>query len=166
MGILLCSTISGCGDTTINSIQKNTQIQDITVVDFVTVQEMIQNEESFILYIGRDDCLDCRNFEPILKEYLKKNDGSYIYYLDIKKIRKDAISNDATTKQIKLYEQLQKTLDFDWTPTIHYYDQGKITKSYEYLSKAYYKIDDQKLLKEEKRRYIDEFYEFIHPLFK
>jgi predicted bacteriocin transport accessory protein len=49
------------------------------------LNEKLQGEESFFVYVGRESCPYCRTFVPKLYEALKKSEINTIYYLDVEK---------------------------------------------------------------------------------
>ena len=76
--------------------------------DFITasdedVLKKIDNEDSFILYIGYENCTACENYKPILKSIMDLNNVD-IFYLNYKEINKkseawQSIIKNITTKQ-------------------------------------------------------------------
>ena len=44
------------------------------------VLEKLENKESFIVYVGYDDCQSCKEFKPILNQLIENYDIT-IYYL-------------------------------------------------------------------------------------
>ena len=45
------------------------------------IEQLIESDEKFLLYIGRETCPACRDFVPILYDYSNNNDTK-VYYLD------------------------------------------------------------------------------------
>lgn len=56
-------------------------ISNFEAVEVSEIEEMLENSEQFILYIGRESCPACVDFVPLLSEVSNKNDIQ-IYYLD------------------------------------------------------------------------------------
>lgn len=126
---------------------------------------MMDSEESFLLYIGRDDCLDCINFHPILEAFLQDNEGTYIYYLNILEYRNNAVSETASSTEIEFYENLQETFEFDWVPTIKMMSNGKVVDHYQYLDSDYYKLDEEQQVVELERQ-LEYFHEWMLQWYK
>ena len=79
--ILCLFMISGCQQASTNHIKKDSSLSGIHEITYEQLQKKLKSDELFALYIGRPDCGDCREFEPILTSYLEENEGIYIYYL-------------------------------------------------------------------------------------
>ncbi|MFM0713857.1 hypothetical protein P7J19_06645 [Streptococcus suis] len=56
-------------------------VKSYQAISIDEVEQKIQNEEEFILYIGRETCLYCRDFVPKLTEVVEQSHAT-IYYLD------------------------------------------------------------------------------------
>lgn len=85
--IILILTISGCQKASTMHIQKDTSLSGIHEIDYQSLQEKLNSNELFVLYIGRPDCKDCQEFYPILTSYIEENEGTYLYYLNIQAFR-------------------------------------------------------------------------------
>ncbi len=127
---------------------------------------MLSNKESFIIYIGRSDCKDCIEFTPILQDYLDNNPGTYVYYVDVKQYRDSALEKDASNQEVEFYNSIQETLQYEWTPTLHFIMDGGIIDTYEYLSVDYYLIEDRDTQVLEKEKYISSFQEWMSKKFR
>jgi len=53
---------------------------NISDIDWATLQEYLNSDVYYLIYIGREDCSDCAVFEPILQEALQENEISAWYY--------------------------------------------------------------------------------------
>ena len=113
----------------------------------------------FILYIGREDCRDCQKFTPILEQYI--NDESVgVFYLNIKDYRSKAIAEDATEKDIALYENLKDSFSIDWLPVMIHVRNGIQVSRYEFLNEEYYELSTQNQMTVEEES-IAEFYKWM-----
>lgn len=76
------------------------------------VKTMVENKESFILYIGSSDCSHCSSYRPKLEdvtlEYKVK-----VYYIDTSKLNDDE------------YDELTNIVSFSGTPTTAFIDEGE-----------------------------------------
>ncbi len=162
--ITLC--ISGCQQASTNTLSKDVHLSGIQEIDYQQLTNKIDNKESFIIYIGRPDCLDCVEFTPILETFLSKNQGMYVYYVNIKTYRDNAMKPEASMQEIEFYENLKEQLQYDWTPTLQFISNGAIIDSYEYLSVEYYKIEDENTQIQEKEKYIDNFETWMNEKFR
>lgn len=154
--------LTGCTFT--NKVEKI----DIKGIQEIKYEELIQSLNSnvkFILYIGRPDCGDCQEFYPLLEEYVNKNNGTGIYYLNIKNFRDRARAEDASQEEKDFFDNLYKELHFEWTPTVQVISNGKFVKSYQYLNEDYFEIKDRNEQKEKKQEFITEFYQFMDQYF-
>ncbi|WP_249029734.1 bacteriocin [Tannockella kyphosi] len=163
--MMLC-IVSGCTSTTTNYIFKDENKSGIYAIEYDALQEMINNEETFLLYIGREDCLDCNNFYPILEDLLANNEGTYVYYLSILEYRNSAMEEDASLEEIEFYENLQETFEFDWVPSIKMISSGEIVDHYQYLDNDYYEIENEEEQQEELERQLEYFETWILQWFK
>lgn len=159
---LICM-ISGCSKAaSTHVIQKDFSKEQIIEIDYEQFQQMISQQEDFVLYIGRPDCQDCQEFEPYLKEYLNENKGVYLYYFNTKKYRDLAKSEGASQSDKDFYEQLYDELEFSWTPTLKFVYHGEFEDTYTFLDKDYYSISDKDEKKKKKQEYIERLTEWLN----
>ncbi|WP_238138663.1 thioredoxin, partial [Streptococcus suis] len=78
------------------------------------MEQKIQNEEEFILYIGRETCPYCRDFVPKLTEAVEQSHAT-IYYLD---------SESDPNGKIQQFRQSQGLAT---VPSLTYYKSGKLS---------------------------------------
>ncbi len=76
---LFVMILSGCGKS---------YIIDSSIEDIV---KKVNNNESFILYIGSSNCSHCKTFRPKL-EKIVNNNKIEVYYVDISKLDQDELS--------------------------------------------------------------------------
>ncbi|MGN1182204.1 MAG: thioredoxin family protein [Faecalibacillus sp.] len=165
ISFILCM-ISGCSQaTSTHVIKKDFSKEQFVEIDYSLLQNMLDQKESFVLYIGRPDCKDCQEFEPYLKQYLDNHQGVYLYYFNIKVYRDLSKKEDASQEEKEFYQQLVEKLDFSWTPTLKFIYQGEIEKSYTYLDESYYSISSKEKKKEKKQEYIDNLTKWLNNIY-
>ena len=158
--------ISGCSHAaSTHVIEKDFSKEQIIEVDYEKIQQMIDNKDDFVLYIGRPDCNDCKEFEPYLKKYLKNNKGVYLYYFNTKKYRDLANDENASQENKDFYEKLYDELEFSWTPTLKFIYHGEFEDTYTYLDKDYYSISDKEEKKKKKQDYIDKLTDWMNNIY-
>ncbi|MEF9839370.1 MAG: thioredoxin family protein [Lachnospiraceae bacterium] len=124
------------------------------------LEELNNYPKDFILYIGREDCGDCQNFNPILEQYLL--DKSYgVYFLDIKKYRENAIKENASKEEKEFYEQLKEKYEIEWVPTLIHIRNGIQISRFEFLDSEYGSLSGNKQ-KERESEYIAQFYKWMN----
>lgn len=149
----------GCAYTKKEEASKD-RVTTIEEIDYNSLVEKLGQNEDFLLYIGRPDCGDCKEFYPYLETYVDQTNQG-IYYLNIQNFRDNAKKEDASEQEKTFYENLQKNLDFDWTPTLVRYVNGKVNAKYTFLDLDYYKIEDGEKQKEKYQEFLDEFYTWM-----
>ena len=149
----------GCAYTKKEEASKD-RVTTIEEIDYNSLVEKLGQNEDFLLYIGRPDCGDCKEFYPYLETYVDQTNQG-IYYLNIQNFRDNAKKEDASEQEKTFYENLQKNLDFDWTPTLVRYVNGKVKAKYTFLDLDYYKIEDEGKQKEKYQEFLDEFYTWM-----
>lgn len=159
---MTCLLLIGCQKTQTEKLK----IQGIQTIPYEELAERLDENITFILYIGRPDCGDCQEFYPVLEEYIDEHQGTGIYYLNIKQYRDQAREEDATQEEKDFYENIYQRLDFDWTPTIQVISNGQIVKSYQYLDEDYFEIKDRQEQLEKKQEFLDEFETFMNDYFE
>lgn len=88
-----------------------------TEVNYKDVIENIDNKESFVLVIGRDDCPYCIDLIENIKKDINK-EKEFVSYLKIKSGDKNQRSN-----------LIEKFGDFDLVPYVIYIKNGEIIKT-------------------------------------
>ncbi|WP_294578599.1 thioredoxin family protein [uncultured Thomasclavelia sp.] len=164
--IIMILLISGCQFASINHIQKDTSLSGIHELNYQELEEKLNSDDLFVLYIGRPDCGDCQEFYPILTAYLQENEGVYLYYLNIQAFRDAAMQEDASDDEIAFYDNMREELDFDWTPTLKLVNNGETIDEYTYLSSEYYEIEDEEKRAQAKQEYIDEFETWMSNIYE
>lgn len=134
--------------------ERPASMSEITYNDLII---KMNSNIDFILYIGREDCRDCQKFHPIANDYIGKNSLNGIYYFDIKNYRDKTLIDIPSQKDVNFYDQLKKTFDIKWVPSIYHIRNGTIIDKFEYLSSEYYQLDENEK-KEAEIKYNYEFY--------
>ncbi len=162
---LICM-ISGCSQaTSTHVIERDFSQEPIINVQYERLQQMIADDESFVLYIGRPDCKDCQEFEPYLQDYLDNHPGVYLYYFDTKQYRDLAKQENASKKDREFYSQLYEEFEFSWTPTLKFIYEGEFEGTYTYLDSDYYALSDGQEKEKKKQEYIDELDTWLDHIF-
>lgn len=93
--------VSGC------SVKSN--IEEITYNEYLN---LIDNNETFVLYVGSETCSACKIYKPILDEFLIEQE-LIVKYVDLDTLS----SND--------YNEFLKKIAVTGTPTTIFYKEGK-----------------------------------------
>lgn len=80
-----------------------------------SLKEMINEKQTFILYLYQKNCMSCKQVKPIINEYIRKSNKS-IFAIDI---------NYDENKNYILQD-----LNVQGTPTLIFYNQGKETSRF------------------------------------
>ena len=135
------------------------QLKGLEEISENELKEMEDEKTDFILYIGRDDCGDCQMFQPILEQYLSE-DSNGVYYLNIKTIREKAKEENASERDIKIYDDLVEKYDINWVPLLIHIRNGLQVSRFEFLDDSYAALEESD--KEEmKDDYVKKFYYWI-----
>lgn len=150
---------------------KNNQfpIQEETVVktgrlieiDYKQLKDKIKNNEEMILYIGRPDCMDCKEFIPVIEYGLGIYEDLEIYYLNTKAFRDASRKEDASQMEKDFYENIRTELSFTWTPTVQKRKGDNILSSYTYLETGYYDLENENEKKDTKIKAQETFIEWL-----
>lgn len=101
---LICITLTGCSGS-----------KDLVEIDYNELANKIENEESFVLYVGSSECSHCADYRPTLEKIIYEHKLD-VYYINLAKL------SDAKRKAV-----LDK-VDAEGTPMTVYIEKGK-TKS-------------------------------------
>lgn len=125
------------------------QTEGIHMIDAKTLEDKIENNHRFILYIGRSDCKDCIEFHPLLEDFINSKSSLGVYYIDLKSIRDEAFKENTTKEAQDFFNHIKDYLDFHWTPTLQYREGKKIIRQITYLD------ENSTGTKEEKEQSLD-----------
>ena len=84
------------------------QLLGLHEITYDELENKLSSDDTFVLYIGRPDCGDCKEFHPILTSYLEENKGTYLYYLNIQAFRDAAMQEGASEKEIDFYKNIRE----------------------------------------------------------
>lgn len=101
--ICLFILLTGCGNT------KKSNIKEITLDEF---KDKITNKESFVVYIGNEDCSHCQSYKPTLEKVLNDYDIT-IYHIDNSKLSD------------KEYGEFKNYVSISGTPTVAFITEGE-----------------------------------------
>lgn len=90
----------------------NSDVALYKVISTETAQEMIDKNETFILYLYQKNCASCRQVKPIINDYIR-NTHNEIFAIDI------------NADENKNY--IIQDLNIQGTPTVIFYNSGKET---------------------------------------
>ena len=135
------------------------KLNGISDIDMAGLAQIENEAKDFILYIGRDDCGDCKKFKPILEQYLSEHSIG-IYYLNLKEYREKAKKESADQADVKVYEELKERYDIDWVPMLIHIRNGIHVSRYEFLDEEYGQLDESKK-QEYEQKYITDFYQWM-----
>ena len=97
--ILSALFLAGCASETKTT---RVQVKGIEEVSYDKLMSLMKEDKQFILYIGRPDCGDCQQFEPLLKDYLNKHKNEGVYYINTKTYRAKAKQENASANSINI----------------------------------------------------------------
>ena len=103
ISIICVLFITGCGN------KKSTHIKDISLKK---LEEKLNNKESFVLYVGNEQCSHCVAYMPTLTKVLDKYNID-IYHLDNSKLSE------------KEYTKFKEYINISGTPTIVFIENGE-----------------------------------------
>jgi len=83
------------------------------------LSQLLYNEESFIVYVGRPTCPACSEIEPVLRSLLR-NLGTSIYYFN---------TDDARAEDSERMDELLAFLGVRLVPSIFYIEYGNVKDS-------------------------------------
>ena len=147
LSLIVCVLmISGCQDASINRIKKDNSLSGLHEITYDELENKLSSDDTFVLYIGRPDCGDCKEFHPILTSYL-----------EIQAFRDAAMQEGASEKEIDFYKNIREELDFNWTPILKLVNKGETISEYTYLSEEYYEIKDDTKKAQAKEKFVEDF---------
>lgn len=136
---LVILAVQGIGKASQNWSCSKKDEKYVTKILFENVEEKIEEDESFILYIGYESCAGCQAFQPVLKKFHEKNKNVTVYHLNVYAV--DGVYEDATLTSegmADLWELIipvvveQEDQDAgQYTPTIVAINKGEFVKAYQ-----------------------------------
>lgn len=127
LGIVLCLLLAGCNRT-------------YHEIDYKTYKQMIEEKQSFILFIGSSECSHCRDYKVTLNKVIKKYNVE-VFYLDLAKLTE------------KEDNEFNSKISFSGTPTTIFIKNGKEESHYNRIVGA---VDYDEIVKKFKdNKYIE-----------
>lgn len=125
---LMCITLTGCGNG-----------KDLVEIDYNELATKIENEESFVLYVGSSECSHCADYKPTLEKIIYKHKLD-VYYINLAKLsaakRKAVLDKvEAQGTPMTVYIEKGKTLSEprvegarDYDTTLEFFKELKLVK--------------------------------------
>lgn len=101
LAIIVAFILCGCN--------KKSNIKEISFDEF---KNKMENKESFVLYVGNENCSHCEAYKPILESVLEEY-GIFIYHIDNSKL------TDKESSEFTRY------LSISGTPTVTFITNGE-----------------------------------------
>lgn len=122
MAFFLCFSLWACSN------QELFKEEEITME---AIQEKIENDESFVMIVERENCGFCESIQEYIEETKQEHPGIVLYKLDTTNFGfytnpEPAKTLSANTDQGKAFLQLAPY--FYYTPTIYRFEKGKIVE--------------------------------------
>lgn len=157
--------VTSCGGDGLGKYRRNKQLIELTYQDFD--KKMIDND-SFVFYLSADGCPACKEMYPEIKEFLKENKDTTLYYINKSEMQEvdkivlqayyiDALGNNYFSKKglsrTALYTpSIAKVVKGEFTyAQIANIDQETLTYMYQdnYMSYDSYYMYNRKVQKKE-----------------
>lgn len=137
--LLITFVLVSCSSNTLkddNPKEYQDYVTEFQKINLDELNEKIDNNDSFYLYIGKESCSYCQIFVPKLYDASKKSDVT-IYYWDVENLAKD----DQTNSFLEKYQ-------IEYTPTLLKFNKDKTFDNIEFDSEKINSEELQDLLKE------------------
>ena len=109
-----------------SQIEKGSYTEIYSYLDSITAdtfREKNSKNENFLVYVGRDTCIDCNEFDPLLIDYLKSKPFRInLYYLNTKSIHENEES----------WRKFKEKYSIKYTPTFAEFNHGKLVDKIEW----------------------------------
>ena len=109
--VMMLLVVSGCA-----SKKEVSYLYGLSVQDVIT---KLENDETFIVYLGTTNCSACATFAPIA-EKMNENYGTQIYHVEL-----DLEKNE------ELKSSLLEIMPVQYTPSINIVIDGEVVDNYE-----------------------------------
>ena len=117
--------LTSCGDG-LNKYRRNGQYIEL---DYLSLNEKLVNDDSFIFFLTKDGCPGCKNFYPIVADFLSQNDDKTIYMINESKMeatdKLTLASYYSKTLGQKYFEENDRSSMVLWTPSICKVENGE-----------------------------------------
>ena len=121
--------------TTLSQTDYQIAVNRLQKISLETVEQKIQDQESFYLYTGRESCPYCQEFAPKLAKAVDKTKRT-VYYLDNEHIDKSSWNNFKTT------------VGFKTIPNLTYFTNGTAYERLQNASQASVEVIETFIIKE------------------
>ena len=108
--VMLLLVVSGCAS------KEESFSYELSVQDVIT---KLENDETFIVYLGTTNCSACATFAPIA-EKMNENYGTQIYHVELDLEKDEELKNS-----------LLEAMPVTYTPSINIVVDGEIVGNYE-----------------------------------
>lgn len=87
--------------------------ESIRKINYKEFNNLIKEQETFILYIGSASCSNCTEFSPKFESVIEENNISNVYYVDL-----DTLSDEEKSS-------FNKVINITGTPTVVFVTDGE-----------------------------------------
>ena len=94
----------------------------LNVINSKEYNEIVEDGESKLVYVGRPTCPECAEFEPILEEVVEAEEVN-VYYYNTDKAKK---------KSMDEFNEIKENLNIKYVPILIYYEGDKEVKRLDY----------------------------------
>lgn len=136
---LVILAVQGIGKASQNWSCSKKDEKYVKEILFEKVEEKIEEDDSFILYIGYESCSGCQAFQPVLKKFHEKNKNVTVYHLNVNVV--DGVYDDATLTSEGMADLWELIIPVvveqdgqdagQYTPTVVAINQGEFVKAYQ-----------------------------------
>ncbi len=119
--ILLCLCLLGCSSESNGDLIYTGRYGKLISLTASEVQEMMDDNQTFVLYAGQGDCSSCEEFTESVKKIVNT------YEIDIYYLNAGDYETNEELQQL-VYNYLYR---LEWTPTVYYIEEGKATNMVE-----------------------------------
>lgn len=114
----------------------------IKSITFDEYKQMINSKETFIVYVGRSDCQDCKLFDEYIEKLIIPENIKFVK-MDIKKYRDQSKKKNTSANESDIYTNIKKTFNLSWVPTIYKIKGGNIISKFQYLDSEYHSLNEE-----------------------
>lgn len=91
---------------------------NVKEINFNEFNSLIKDNKTFILYVGSDTCISCKEFSPKFESVINDNNINNVYYIDLD----DLSDNDKNS--------FNKLINVNGTPTVVFINKGEEESTY------------------------------------
>lgn len=108
-------------------VKEDARVQ-VKVITSAEYTEMVEEDKSFLLYVGRNSCPDCKAFEENILSEL--NMTATMYKLDTQQYKDDIDSKKELAQEI--YDEFKEEIGYEWIPYVAIYLNGKLDNAFNF----------------------------------